>query len=158
VRGFAASLRAELAGSGIAVCVVSPASIDTPLFRHAANFAGRVVKPLNPVYEPERVARAIARTAERPRPEIIVGPAGRFIALQRKLAPATTDRIFALQIERDHYEDEPAPPSPGNAFEPVDRYGSASGGYGGRRQANARRAALLALAAPLAAAAWRRRS
>src|SRR5215213_4669700 len=66
VRGFAECLRDELRGSGIDVSTVLPASIDTPLFQHAANFAGRPVKPLRPIIRPERVAAAIVRCAKRP--------------------------------------------------------------------------------------------
>jgi len=48
VRGFSASLRMELAlekGHDIEVCTILPASIDTPLFSHTANYLGRKTRP-----------------------------------------------------------------------------------------------------------------
>lgn len=158
VRGFAASLRSELRGSGVHISVVSPASIDTPLFRHAANYTGRAMKALSPVYAPERVASAIARVAERPRREVIVGPMGVVMAVQRTLTPALVDRLFGIQVEHDHFTGGSAPASPGNLFEPVDDGGSASGGFGGRRHTRLRRAALVAAASGAAAATWRART
>src|ERR1043166_5831964 len=76
VRGFSASLRMELAlekGHEIEVCTILPASIDTPLFSHTANYLGRKVKAMSPVNRPEVVARAIASVIERPRRETLVG-------------------------------------------------------------------------------------
>ena len=52
VRGFADCLREELRQDGIHVVTVMPASIDTPLFDHAANYTGKVMKPMEPVYPP----------------------------------------------------------------------------------------------------------
>jgi len=54
----------ELRGDGIDVCTVIPPSIDTPLFQHAANVAGRPVKSLRPILRLERVAPAIVRCAK----------------------------------------------------------------------------------------------
>jgi NAD(P)-dependent dehydrogenase (short-subunit alcohol dehydrogenase family) len=76
VRGFAECLRDEVRGEGIDVCTVMPASIDTPLFQHAANFAGCPIKPLRPILRAQRVAAAIVRCARRPRREVIVGVSG----------------------------------------------------------------------------------
>lgn len=48
MRGFSASLRMELAlekGHDIEVCTILPASIDTPLFSHTANYLGRKTRP-----------------------------------------------------------------------------------------------------------------
>jgi NAD(P)-dependent dehydrogenase (short-subunit alcohol dehydrogenase family) len=53
VRALGASLREELALEGardIHVCTLMPASIDTPFFQHAADYTGRRVKPMPPVY------------------------------------------------------------------------------------------------------------
>jgi short-subunit dehydrogenase len=78
LRGFAAVLRQELAGlPRVHVSLVMPATVDTPIFEHAANVTGRNLHPLPPVIAPARVARAIVRTARRPRPEVSVGLAQR---------------------------------------------------------------------------------
>ena len=60
--GFSESLRMELRDAeNVHVCLVLPASIDTPLFQQGANYMGRSPKPVEPVYRPERVAATIAR-------------------------------------------------------------------------------------------------
>lgn len=74
LRGFSAALRSELRPwPGIYVCDVFPAFIDTPGLRHAANYIGRQIKPLPPVYDAHRVARAMVSLARYPRKEVTVG-------------------------------------------------------------------------------------
>ncbi|HZU85811.1 MAG TPA: SDR family oxidoreductase, partial [Polyangiaceae bacterium] len=81
VRGFTRSLRQELehlGHTGIRVREVLPATIDTPLFEHAANYTGRALRAMPPIYPPERVARAIVELAEDPSArDRVVGQAGR---------------------------------------------------------------------------------
>jgi hypothetical protein len=117
-----------------------PASIDTPLFQHAGNWYGRRVKPLDPVNDPDRVARAIVRCARRPRRERVVGRGGRQMILMHALAPALFERLFARRVERDHFEPEPSPPRSGNLFAPVTEGSDASGGWRSRSRSRIRRA------------------
>lgn len=44
---------------GIRVCLVTPGSVDTPVYQQAANYLGRIGRPPPPITTPERVARAI---------------------------------------------------------------------------------------------------
>jgi len=129
VRGFSDALRQDLKGSGIRVCVVSPAAIDTPLFQHAANYEGRRLKAPNPTYEPRSVAEAILEAAEDGKRERIVGAAGKIVAQQRKVLAPLVDRVFGKQLERDHFADEAQPPTDGNLFAPMDEGTDASGGW-----------------------------
>jgi len=129
VRGFAECLRAELRGDSIAVCTVMPASIDTPLFQHAATFAGRAVKPLRPVLRPERVANAIVRCARRPRREVVVGLSGRQLILMHDLALPLFERVMSRTVEREHFLQRPAPPSAGNVREPMADWTGVTGGW-----------------------------
>jgi short-subunit dehydrogenase len=129
VRGFSESLRQELRGEGVEVCTVMPASIDTPLFQHAANFAGRAIKPLRPVLRAERVAAAIVRCAKRPRREAVVGLSGRQLIVLHDLALPLFERVMARNVERDHFLQRPAGPSPGNVREPVPEWTGVSGGW-----------------------------
>ena len=117
VRALGESLRQELILDGandIHVCTVMPASIDTPFFQHAANYTGRAAKALNPVYDAEKVAKTMVRCARRPRREVVVGNAGRLLALQRTLS-------LGLYEHRSGARDRPRP-LPG------------SGGPSGRRK------------------------
>ena len=57
IRGLSECLRQEVRDvRHIHVCTVLPASIDTPLFQHAANYSGRAVKALTPIYSADRGA------------------------------------------------------------------------------------------------------
>ncbi len=162
VRGLSECLREELILDGakdIHACTVMPASIDTPFFQHGANYTGRSPKALNPVYDAEKVAKAIIRCTERPKREVIVGNAGRLLALQHSLSLGLYENLAARQIDRDHFQDKPAPSTSGNLFEPVPEGSEVSGGW---KNADgtipARRMALAGAAAATAAAllGWRR--
>ena len=131
IRGFSESLREELMLDGthdIHVCTVMPASTDTPIFQQAANLTGRAVKPMDPVYPVEQVARAIVNAVEHPRAEIMVGNAGRQLVLLKRLLPLSVfERLMAWKVDRDHLTRDPSPQTPGNAFEPMPQYAWTSG-------------------------------
>lgn len=102
VAGFAASVRQELRRGRhpVDVAMVWPATIDTPIYQHAANRTGRAIHPIPPVVDPRRVARAIVRSAEHPRRRRIVGIVqGSFVPLHA-LAPALADRLLAATMRR----------------------------------------------------------
>lgn len=124
VRAFAVSLRQELRLRGprkVAVCTVLPAALDTPLFRNAANYSGRQVRPIPPVCDPRRVARAIVNAVRVPRREIVVGATGRLLVLAHRLAPGLTERAFARWVDRYQFAgDHAVPPVGGNLFRPSD--------------------------------------
>jgi short-subunit dehydrogenase len=119
IRGWSSCLRMELSlehQRNIHVCAILPAAIDTPLFQHAANYTGRAVKALDPVYSPEKVARAIAATIDRPRAEVVVGKAGVVMMANAAMSPGIYEKVMARQVDRNHLEDKPAPPTDGNLF------------------------------------------
>lgn len=90
VQGLGSSLRQQLrveGVKGIHVCTVMPATIDTPHFEQAANYTGHKVVAMPPVYSPERVAHAIVDLVRHPRREVVVGPAGRALVRQSRMAP-----------------------------------------------------------------------
>jgi NAD(P)-dependent dehydrogenase (short-subunit alcohol dehydrogenase family) len=74
--GFTQSLRAELWGTDIRVSTVYLPPIDTPIYQHARGKFGTIPKPPPPISDPVAAARAIARLAERPEPELVVGGFG----------------------------------------------------------------------------------
>jgi short-subunit dehydrogenase len=151
VRAMGMTLRQELAldpaAAGIAVCTVMPATIDTPLFRQAANYTGRQAKAMPPVYAAERVARVIVRLARRPRREVFVGHAGRMLAQQHKLTPRFTEWILAVQTDRQQlYRNRPADATAGNLYAPVAGWGRVDGGWHGRSRTALRRVAVAGVA------------
>jgi short-subunit dehydrogenase len=160
VRALGASLRQELwldGAKGIKVCTVMPATIDTPFFEHAANYTGRKAKAMPPVYSAERVARTIVRLVRAPRREVVVGPIGRTLVMQSKVAPGLAERQMALQVDRTHlYRRKPTPASGGNLFAPAPGTGSVDGGWHGKRKTAVRRTVSAALLLGLAARRWLR--
>lgn len=157
IRGFSESLRQELIGTGVNVCVVLPAAIDTPIYHHAANYTGRELKPLNPTYGVEAVADAIVSCARHPSPEVVVGRMASVLLSPHALSLRLWDRI-AHFAKDDQFRDRPAPRDPGNVFETTDRWHALSGGWprSAPLYAALAAAAMAAVALPLGRAAWRR--
>jgi NAD(P)-dependent dehydrogenase (short-subunit alcohol dehydrogenase family) len=163
IRGLTECLRMELADApDITASTVSPASIDTPIFQHAGNYFGKPIKAMKPVYPPEQVAAAILRVARRPRREVVVGNAGRMMALVRTLVPSLGEQMMRRQVETDHFgEGPPVETGPGNLFQPAEGPGAVRGGWMQRegsdgRTADAVMAAAVVVALPLAVYAARR--
>jgi short-subunit dehydrogenase len=159
IRAFTASLRQELqldGATGVHACTVMPASIDTPIYAHAANYTGRKVVPIPPVYPPERVARAIVSLVRFPRREVIVGPVGRALLLQSKVAPALLESLMAVEVDRVQLSDAPAPLDDGNLFQPRPATDAVDGGWQGRHHAAVRRAATVGVLVAAGALAGKR--
>lgn len=159
IRGLGISLRqeAELAGANdVHICTVLPATIDTPLFQHAANYSGRAVRAMPPIYSAERVARTIARLAEHPKREELVGTMGYQLSLLRVLAPGLAERMMARQSDMMQLApDQLAAPTDGNVFTPMPDGDGVSGGWKQPATKKARIAAATAgIAAVPALAAW----
>ncbi|MDX6569895.1 MAG: hypothetical protein QOH15_2473 [Gaiellales bacterium] len=131
VRGFSFALREELRDApGIEVCVVRPSGIDTPIFRHAANFSGRRLKALTPTYPPEQAAKVIAGLITHPRREVVVGGSGKALVAVRHVAAPLVDRVFGARAQRNHFVDgESAAATLGNVFEPDRAWTTASGDW-----------------------------
>lgn len=128
--GFARALRQEMLGHrGIRVRIVLPASIDTPIYRRAANVTGRTPYPLPPVVSAERVAHAIERAARGHRREVSVG-AAQFVARPlRFLAPRLYDRAMRLLQRALGLRRRPAPVTTGAVLVPLQDAGAVSGGW-----------------------------
>ncbi len=129
VRGWSESLRQEVRDLNVKVCNVMPSAIDTPLWQHAGNYTGRPVKPLNPTYDAENVARTIIACVERPRREVIVGRSGRMQIAMHAIAPRLYDWMVTRQTEADGFRPGTAPHSPGNVFAPLLEGAEVSGGW-----------------------------
>lgn len=117
--GLTEVLRQELRREkGIHVCTVLPATIDTPIHQHAGNYTGRPVRPLPPVVSPHRVARAILRTAHRPRPVTVVGRIQRTFIPVHDLAPRLYDRCINPVMDLLALRGGTVPASAGTVFVP----------------------------------------
>ena len=98
VRALGSSLRQELELDGhkhIHVSTVLPATVDTPFFRHAANYTGHEVRALPPVYAADEVARAIVAASDKPVAEIVVGRTGTALVQQHRRSPRVVEKQMA---------------------------------------------------------------
>ena len=92
--GLAESLRAELVGTSVRVSVVFPVSTETEFRDAMAREQGFEVAGHGPRQPVERVAHAIVRAVERPRPEIYPYAPSRLLTILNALAPALSDRLI----------------------------------------------------------------
>jgi short-subunit dehydrogenase len=150
--GFTEALRFELSShSGIEVCAVYPAYVDTPTYLNSANYTGRALRPVPPVVTPERVAERIVGLALRPRRSIRVG-ALHASAVPYALAPDSTGRLAARLGRQFLFRSgPPADASDGGLFKTVAGRAEARGDWGMPERRRARRA--VAIGAALAAGA-----
>lgn len=120
IRALSQSLRAEFAGSPIKICTILPATIDTPLYRHCANFVGRKILPVKPIYKAEVAANAIVSAAQKPKDEIFVGMGSHLVNLSLRLFPKLTLKVLARQVSLGQFTSETVPISEGNLFHPIE--------------------------------------
>lgn len=89
--GLTQALRGELAGSGVSVSLVLPASTETEFFANAPTYSPEYVPaPLGPVQTPGQVARAIVRSVRKPSPEVHMQPLIRIAHVLGDLFPRVT--------------------------------------------------------------------
>ena len=152
LRAFAESLRGELwRWPNIHVCNVYPSVMDTPGFRDGGNYTGRAVKPVPPVYDPRRTARAIVSLARRPRHSVYIGAPAR-LALLAQFIPGYSlinAGLVDFSLRRAHT----LPSSSGNLFAPPSGERRIDGHY---RSSRLRQGALAAAstAAAVVVGAW----
>jgi short-subunit dehydrogenase len=127
LRGLSEALRSDIADArGIHVCTVLPYAVDTPHFEEGANAVGQRPYAMQPVQPPERVARAIADVAARPRRERYVPryvPAGLAV---HWLFPRTSERLLRHALTAFHLMGH-QPPTDGNLFVPTANRGATRG-------------------------------
>ena len=137
VRALDESLRMELVLDGLSskihVCTVMPAGIDTNIFRNSANYTGKELLAVEPVYSPRLVARRIVALAHAPKREIFVGGAGRLLALQNRVSPRLYERLVSLFTRGDALGSTDAADTKGNLYESIESHRGIVGGWRGRR-------------------------
>lgn len=105
VKAFTDAMRMELEAEDapIAVTLIKPAGIGTPLPTQAKNYLDREPKLPGPLYAPDEVARAILHAAAHPVRDIYVGGAGKLLTAFGTFFPRLTDLtgqrfLFAAQL------------------------------------------------------------
>jgi short-subunit dehydrogenase len=95
IKGFIHSLRIEVVADRlpVAITLIKPSGIDTPIAQHAANdVEGEALIPV-PVYDPSIVAAAILDAAEHPRRDVTVGGGGKLQTLLVEHFPQALDHL-----------------------------------------------------------------
>ena len=150
VRAFGEGLREEIevldGAKNIHVCTVLPATIDTPFFHHAANYTGRAVQAMPPVYPAEQVAKTVVKLALKPKRETYVGNAGRMIGFMHNVAPGLAEVMMAKQIDTTHFKPESSPVTDGAVSAPMKTGTDINGGWQGGPQSIARTVATASIA------------
>jgi short-subunit dehydrogenase len=150
VRALGSSLRQELSlakAKKISVSTVLPPTIDTPFFRHAANYSGRELIAMPPVYPPELVAKAIVTASGKPRAEIVVGAVGKAFVREHRRHPRSVEAQMALQTDFNQFSRRrEAGRSRGNLYEALSSSdATVTGGWDGARRHRSRKAVVGAL-------------
>ncbi|GIE57275.1 short-chain dehydrogenase [Actinoplanes octamycinicus] len=159
LRALVRALRIETRDApGIHICLVSPGSVDTPVYRNAANFAGRIGRPPPPIDTPQKVAAAIVRCAHRPRGTVSIGLANRFIQFGFVATPPLYDVLVGPLMRIAGLSREPVAPHDGNVFGPLPPEAEAVSGGRKRSWTRPAGAAVAGLAVAGALAARRRPS
>lgn len=128
LRGFFESLKGELTPfPDIHVCDLYPAFLDTPGMQHAANFTGKLLRPAPPVYDPRKVAEAVVRMVEHPKPKQAIGLTSSVLRLAHAVFPTLSRNITAAVIRKYLSGAVPIEATSGNVLTTVD-YGTAADG------------------------------
>jgi NAD(P)-dependent dehydrogenase (short-subunit alcohol dehydrogenase family) len=104
----------------VRVCMVSPGSINTPIYYLAANYVGVEARPPVPVLQPERAAHSIADLYDHPRDNVSVpvGPANPLIITGFRLLPKVYDTLVGPLFRLTGLTRRPRDAGTGSVFAP----------------------------------------
>ena len=143
----AARVELEKQRAGVDLCLVLPGGINTPQFDRGRQKLGLQPQPVPPIYQPEIVAGAILRCAERPERELPVTWAAQRLLWGQKLSPRAGDLVLLRNGWEGQTTGEPKPVgSPDNLWQTIPGDPGAHGRFDARaRRSSAWTAARLAL-------------
>jgi NAD(P)-dependent dehydrogenase (short-subunit alcohol dehydrogenase family) len=102
---------------GVSVSAVQPGGVDTPIYFQGASWTGSTGRPPPPVYSPQRVARTVLSTLDRPRRMVQAGLFNPLITAGFRLLPGVYDYLVGPLLQRMAIADDDVPPTEGNVFE-----------------------------------------
>ena len=121
-RAVARTLQQEVRGErDVHVCIVSPGSTNTPIYRQAANYTGKAARPPVPVLQPERTAHAIVGLIDRPRNHVSipVGPPNPLVVTGYRFLPFVYDTLVGPLFRLAALTRTPQQATAGNVHDPV---------------------------------------
>jgi NAD(P)-dependent dehydrogenase (short-subunit alcohol dehydrogenase family) len=101
---------------GISISAIAPGGVDTPIYFQGASWAGSTGRPPPPVYSPQRVARIVLGTLDRPRRMVQAGVLNPLITAGFRLLPGVYDRIVGPLFRQLALANDDVPPTEGNVF------------------------------------------
>jgi NAD(P)-dependent dehydrogenase (short-subunit alcohol dehydrogenase family) len=101
---------------GITVSAVQPGGVDTPIYYQAASWTGSTGRPPPPVYRPQRVARKVLATLDRPRRVVQAGFLNPVIKAGFTLFPGVYDVLVGPLMQRLAIANDDVPHTEGNVF------------------------------------------
>lgn len=137
VLSLSRSLNQELRLAGhdvIKVGTIMPWAVDTPWWRHAANYTGHEPR-MAAMDDPEIVVDAIVAACLDPKEEQPVGPTARASDLSHHLFPDLTERLSANIANAEVKKAWPAPQSSGAIHSPMAEGTTVDGGIRARMMA-----------------------
>jgi NAD(P)-dependent dehydrogenase (short-subunit alcohol dehydrogenase family) len=133
VRALARQLQIENRDvPAVSVCHVTPGSVNTPIYRQAANYLGAAGGPPPPVDAPEKVAKAIVRTLERPRAHVNVGISNTMTVFGFTVLPRLFDALVGPLFALAAMERRQPASGPGNVLSPRPQLEGVHGEHGRR--------------------------
>ena len=121
-RALVRTLQQEVRGvPDVNVCMLSPGSINTPIYYLAANYTGRSARPPVPVLQPERAGAAIVGLIEHPRNNVSipVGPANPIVITGFRVLPWVYDRLVGPLFRMAALTRRELADTSGNVLEPT---------------------------------------
>ena len=114
---------------GISISIVQPGGVDTPIYVQAASWTGSTGRPPPPVYPPQRVARVVVSTLDRPRRIVQAGLLNPLITAGFRLFPGVYDALVGPLLQRLAMADDEVPPTEGNVFRSRPARNATEGGW-----------------------------
>ena len=114
---------------GISVSAVQPGGVDTPIYVQGATWTGSTGRPPPPVYSPQRVARTVLSTLDRPRRIVQAGLFNPLITAGFRLVPGVFDLLVGPLLQRMAIANDDVPATEGNVFESKPAGNATEGGW-----------------------------
>lgn len=119
VHGLVRTLQIEARSTpGVAVSLVSPGGVNTPIYSQAGSYTGHPGHPPPPIDPPEKIAAGVVRALHRPRREVSMGAANPLMVLGFRLLPGVFDVLVTPLMRLAAQGRQPVDPHPGNVLEP----------------------------------------
>jgi short-subunit dehydrogenase len=113
VKAYVDALRIELMEAGeerVSVTLIQPTAVDTPFPQHARNYLAEEPKLPLPQIDPEDVAEAILKAAQKPERDVKVGAAAVIKTAVAKLMPGLADRMATKMVDQQKSDESPRDP------------------------------------------------